>query len=135
MKLQLALALVLCAFLYVFGFVYAENFDLELASLVDRVSKLYSMGVNTTSVVEKLSSAVKAYDSGDFEKAWSLLSEARNMVAELEKGASETYFWLLLLKACIVALLASIPIAVYLLLPRIYLYLWFRAKRKWVVRR
>lgn len=56
------------------------------------------------------------------------------VVEKAVKGAGETYSRLLLLKATTVALLASIPIAVYLLLPRAYLYLWFRVRRKWVVR-
>ena len=134
-RLWLTSMLVLCILLLVpMPADHAEDLDLEVAILVDRASKLHSMGVNTTSVVEKLSSAVEAYEHGDSEKAWALLNEARKIVEELEKGAGGTYSRLLLLKATTVALLASIPIAVYLLLPRAYLYLWFRVRRKWVVR-
>ena len=132
--LWLTSMLVLCILLVPMPAAHAEDLDLEVAILVDRASKLHSMGVNTTSVVEKLSSAVEAYEHGDSEKAWALLNEARKIVEELEKGAGETYSRLLLLKAATVTLLASIPIAVYLLLPRVYLYLWFRVRRRWVVR-
>uniref|UniRef100_A0A7C4FE87 Uncharacterized protein n=1 Tax=Ignisphaera aggregans TaxID=334771 RepID=A0A7C4FE87_9CREN len=135
MRLWLTPVLVLCILLLApMLTARTEDLDLEVAILVDRASKLHSMGVNTTNVVEKLSSAVEAYEHGDFEKAWAHLNEARKIVEELEKGAGEAYSRLLLLKVATVALLASIPIAVYLLLPRAYLYLWFRVRRKWVVR-
>jgi len=117
-----------------FSIVVAEDFDFEVSKLVDRVSGLYLRGVNISSVVEKLDNAVKVYEGGDVEKAWSLLNEVHGMVTELENVADETYFWLMFNRIVTVALLVSIPIAVYFLLPRLYLYLWFRVRRRWVVR-
>jgi len=136
LRLWLTTILVLCIFLLVsmFSIVVAEDFDFEVSKLVDRVSGLYLRGVNISSVVEKLDNAVKVYEGGDVEKAWSLLNEVHGMVTELENVADETYFWLMFNRIVTVALLVSIPIAVYFLLPRLYLYLWFRVRRRWVVR-
>jgi len=60
-RLWLTSMLVLCILLLVpMPAAHAEDLDLEVAILVNRASKLHSMGVNTTSVVKKLSSAIEA---------------------------------------------------------------------------
>ena len=40
---------------------------------------------------------------------------------------------LAVVKAVKVGLLLSIPVLVYLLLPRVYLLLWYRSRRDWMV--
>jgi hypothetical protein len=114
--------------------VQSSDFDSEVGVLVEEAGKLYSKGVDVTMVIEKLNNAIALYESGRVDEAYAALSEARSMIMDLSSVADQVYYYNTLVKAVTVAVLAVIPIAIYLLLPRIYLYVWFKTRRKWIVR-
>jgi hypothetical protein len=51
-------------------------------------------------------------------------------VEKLKNNAPSLILYMNASKALLVALLASMPLIVYILLPRLYLYLWFKTRRK-----
>ena len=128
------IALLLVLALSALPVVQGSDFDSEVGVLVEEAGKLYSKGVDVTMVIEKLDNAIALYESGRVDEAYAALSEARSMIMDLSSVADQVYYYNTLVKAVTVAVLAVIPIAIYLLLPRIYLYVWFKTRRKWIVR-
>jgi hypothetical protein len=114
--------------------VQGSDFDSEVGVLVEEAGRLYSKGVDVAVVIEKLDNAIALYESGRVDEAYAALSEARSMIMDLSSVADRVYYYNTMVKAVTVAVLAVIPIAIYLLLPRIYLYVWFKTRRKWIVR-
>jgi len=115
------------------GMLNATAFDSEVGKLVKELGYLESSGLNVSSLVEELDKAVKLYYSGERSKALRILQSIEASVSKLKPLAREAAARRTMEKAITVAALASAPIAVYLLLPRAYLYLWYRLRRKWIV--
>jgi hypothetical protein len=135
---QLFPALIVVAVLAMMHVVCAhaeQSFDYRVAEAAKRLGELYRKGVNVTDVVRLLDNAVKAFEDGNYSEASRLLNASLNRIAELEAVADRIYMFNLFTKALIIAILAAIPLLIYIFLPRLYLYLWFRSRRRWVVRR
>jgi outer membrane PBP1 activator LpoA protein len=113
----------------------SELDDSVIGSLVNRASELYSKGLDVSSVVEKLNRAIVLYEENRPEEAARLVEEAGSILNDMSRVADRVYYTNMALKAVTVTALASIPILVYFLLPRAYLYLWFKSRRKWLVSR
>lgn len=113
---------------------YSEDFDARIVEYVERIAELEAKHVDARNVVDKLNEAVKAFEQGDHARAGLILSEVDTMLADLEEGSQQAYLLHTASKAASVAVLALIPLLVYTLLPRAYIYLWFKTRRKWVVR-
>lgn len=128
------IALLLVLVLSALPVVQGSDFDSEVGVLVEEAGRLYSKGVDVAVVIEKLDNAIALYESGRVDEAYAALSEARSMIMDLSSVADRVYYYNTMVKAVTVAVLAVIPIAIYLLLPRIYLYVWFKTRRKWIVR-
>lgn len=94
---------------------------------------LHGKGLEVKPVVEALNKAIEAYYKDNVAEANEYLKKARHLVEELKPVAETVYLVNLLTKACTVATLASVPLIVYLVLPRLYLHLWFASHRKWIV--
>lgn len=114
--------------------VQSSDFDSEVGVLVEEAGRLYSKGVDVAVVIEKLDNAIALYENGRVDEAYAALSEARSMIMDLSSVADQVYYYNTMVKAVTVAVLAVIPIAIYFLLPRIYLYVWFKTRRKWIAR-
>ena len=100
------------------------------------VAKLGREGINVTSLVHELSKALKLIDEGSNEsvlKAKAIMDHVKSEVKRLKAEAPRIILMDNLRKYLIVAALACIPIAFYFLLPRAYLLIWFRVRRRWVV--
>ncbi len=100
------------------------------------VAKLGKEGINVTSLVHELSKALKLIDEGSNEsllKAKAIIDHVKSEVRKLKAEAPRIILMDNLRKYLIVAALACIPIAFYFLLPRAYLLVWFRVRRRWVV--
>ena len=100
------------------------------------VAKLGKEGINVTSLVHELSKALKLIDEGSNEsllKAKAIIDHVKSEVRKLKAEAPRIILMDNLRKYLIVAALACIPIAFYFLLPRAYLLVWFRIRRRWVV--
>lgn len=105
----------------------------EVESIMKDLEYLHSRGVDVGPVVDLLNKAVSEYSNGSFEKAYGYIEEARRRVESLKVEAESTYIKIMVVKAVTVASLASIPLLTYFMLPRLYLYLWFKLHRKWIV--
>lgn len=111
------------------------DFVESVVLIVRDLEYLNSRGVDVSSVVVELNRAIEFYSGNNYEEAYSCLNKARSLVEELKYNAESAFMGLLLIKALTVAILGSLPLLVYTLLPRAYLYLWFKFHKKWVVRR
>lgn len=100
------------------------------------VAKLGREGINVTSLVHELGKALKLIDEGSNEsllKAKAIIDHVKSEVRKLKAEAPRIILMDNLRKYLIIAALACIPIAFYFLLPRAYLLIWFRVRRRWVV--
>jgi hypothetical protein len=111
-----------------------SDVDIRIAGILDKAKNLYMKGVNVTDVVKKLDEVVELYERGDIDRARDILNDTEVEVLELEKIADNVYRSIVISKAITIAFLVSIPVAVYYFLPRVYLYIWFKLRRKWLVR-
>jgi hypothetical protein len=111
-----------------------SDVDIHIAGILDKAKNLYMKGVNVTDVVRKLDEVVELYERGDIDRARDILNDTEVEVLELEKIADNVYRSIVISKAITVAFLVSIPVAVYYFLPRVYLYIWFKLRRRWLVR-
>jgi len=109
--------------------------DSEIGDLVERAGDLYSKGLDVNIIIEKLNNAVVLSEQGSIEEAKKVLSEVRSLIVDMNAVADSIYFTNILIKGVTVASLVAIPVLVYTLLPRVYLYLWFKSKKKWLVLR
>ena len=98
------------------------------------VVKLAEKGLDVTHLVEELKKAHYLLLNNETSEASLLLSSIKDEVKKLENNAPSLILYMNASKALLVALLASMPLIVYILLPRLYLYLWFKTRRKWVIK-
>ncbi len=112
-----------------------QTFDREVGSLVQQLEQLYSAGVDVDPLVRDLDRAVKLYENGHRDSAITILKEIRERIELLKSRAPEIALRKRIALGIEVGALASIPLLVYFVLPRIYLLLWYRARRKWLVER
>lgn len=111
-----------------------EDLLREIELIMKDLEYLHSRGVDVGLVIDLLNKAISEYSSGSIEKAREYLEEAKRRVESLKMEAESTYIKIIAIKAVTVASLASIPPLIYFILPRLYLYLWFKLHRKWIVR-
>lgn len=130
--LLIALPMVLKS-IAIHGLVY-EDIYTEFLDLYKRVVELARKGVDVSSVYAKLKEVHELMLQGRLGEAKTLLDSARADVDRLSSKASEAVLMSSVLKGVYIAFLASIPILVYFLLPRVYLYAWYRSRRRWVVK-
>lgn len=130
----IVIALALFAPLHVFAQTQSlEGFDQRVGEVVERLSRLRSMGGNVTSLVEEVNKAIHYAESGDADSANRILDRVEANITSLEPVVEHEYKVHTIEKYGIVAFLLALPIIVYIGLPRLYLALWFRLRRKWIV--
>ena len=113
--------------------VNATAFDVEVGKIVKDLEYLESKGIDVSKLVEQLDRAIKLYENGNRVEAEKILLNISREVVALKSIANDVAIRILITKIATVAALASIPLLVYLLLPRAYLYLWYLSRRRWVV--
>ncbi len=111
-----------------------QDFDSVIAEYIARVRRLEAKNVDTTQVVELINEAVEKYQEEDETRALQILGEVDFLLDSLERSVDQVYYQYVFTKAITVIVLALIPILVYTLLPRVYLYLWFKTRKRWIVR-
>ncbi|MEM0197284.1 MAG: hypothetical protein QXK66_06580 [Sulfolobales archaeon] len=105
----------------------------KFLELYSRTVELSLKGVETGEVEDLLASTIDSIESGDYDRALKLMSEVERHLLVLEREAGFIVLTKNLVKYGTAALLLSIPLLVYLLLPRLYIYLWYETRRNWVV--
>ena len=128
------IALVLLAPLHVLAQTQSlDGFDQRVGEVVDRLSRLRSMGGNVTSLVDEVNRAIQYAESGDMDSASRILDRVEANITSLEPVVEHEYKIHTIEKYGVVAFLLLLPVIVYIGLPRLYLALWFRLRRKWIV--
>lgn len=112
----------------------SESFDQDVGRIVKSLDHLYSKGIDVRKLVEELNKAVKLYYSGHPKEAYRIITDIEEKVRRLNQVANNVWLVKCLIKGLEAAALLSIPIATYFGLPRIYLYLWYRFRKKWLVK-
>ncbi len=112
-----------------------QDVEARVVSLYEEAYKLAKRGIDVEEVVHMLDQALKLARQGDTGEAQRLLEEASRRLDTLSSQADSILLRARLEKYLTVAVLASIPVATYLLLPRLYLRLWYRSRKRWVVER
>lgn len=111
-----------------------ENIPREVEVLMRDLEYLHSKGVNVDEVVDLLNKALDEYGKNNTQRALEYFKEAKQRINSLKAEAQYTYMTVLITKALTVVSLISIPLLLYLLLPKVYLYIWFKLHRNWIVR-
>jgi len=83
--------------------------------------------------VELLDRVLTLLDEGYVSDAVELMNSLNTNLSLLEKEASNIVMFKNLVKYGSAALVLTIPIITYVALPRLYLLLWFKSRRRWVV--
>lgn len=110
-----------------------DEVDRLAGSIVDRLGVLQDRGVNVTVYVDRVNGALREAEAGNYSGA---ILELQKVSAEVDEALASTRGAPLRLaaeRAAEVAALLSLPVLVYLLLPRAYLYLWYLSRREWLV--
>ena len=110
-----------------------DSFDQRVGVVVDRLSRLRSMGANVTGLVDEVNRAIQFAESGDMDSANGILDRVEANITSLEPVVEHEYKIHTIEKYSVVAFLLLLPVIVYIGLPRLYLALWFRLRRKWIV--
>jgi len=104
-----------------------------LADTLRVIEELNSKYVDTSGIVDSIDKLVKACGVGDNATALYLYSNISSTLSKLISSADHIYWANMISRVIISAILLSIPALTYLYLPKIYLYLWFITRRKWLV--
>jgi hypothetical protein len=105
-----------------------------------RLKKLSSEGMNTSEAERFIKNALLLLGKGDLteeEVAWirSNLTAADQEIRRLEGEFQSYMFWKTAGIVVRVTLLLSIPVVTYVFLPRLWAYVWFKTRGKWIVRK
>ena len=135
MRIALCIAILALLLLSTTKVVYAEDpCSLEtLANVMRSLESLSRSYVDTSEAVKYADRLVKLCRQGSYEEASKVFSNLTKVLENLNKSASRRVYEVILYKVSATIFLGSIPIAVYVLLPRAYLWLWYLSRRRWYV--
>ncbi len=114
---------------------FCDPLDDRVSSLLRDLEYLSSRGVDVSNITRSLDEAVKLYEANRTSEAIALLDNISSEVNALKAQAEDVYFRSTVARYATVALILSTPLAAYIAIPRIYIYLWFRLRRGWLVER
>ena len=110
-----------------------EDFDRKVSRVVYRIDEAHRMGANTTIFIDKVNKAISLYRQGRVTQAYEELQAVNKSVLEVLPLARHKYHVRLAEKYVASAIILATPLIVYWGLPRLYLRIWFSARRKWIV--
>ena len=110
-----------------------EELDARVGKLLKDLEELYSKGVGIEGLVKELNKAIDLYYNGSRDEALEVINNIEKEVQALKSVADRVALEKALIKYASVAAALSIPLVVYFALPRLYLYLWYYTRRKWIV--
>lgn len=102
-------------------------------NIYGRVADLALKGINVSRYVVVLNEVLQLLEANKSEEAMKLMSGIEDELKELESRADNIVFARTLSKYATAASILSLPILVYFLLPRLYIYAWFKSRRRWVL--
>jgi len=110
----------------------------EIDSLVSSIMKdleyLKSREVNVSSLIHRVNEDIKGLEKDPGNTTYIKdLENIREEIKALKSDAENIYIINNIIRYSTAVGIGLVPIAVYILLPRIYLYIWYRTRRRWVV--
>lgn len=122
---------------YIIVIAYVHNEDLYYRRFLDsyiEIVKLSQQGVDVSNEVKMLKELHKNLVNGTTENINEMLDKIEADVAKLKQEAPRIILMNNLVKALTIIGMVFIPLFLYILIPRIYLYLWYRARKRWVIK-
>ncbi|MEZ0290293.1 MAG: hypothetical protein ABWJ42_04310 [Sulfolobales archaeon] len=113
---------------------YYSELDYNMSAVIRDLEYLYSRYVDVDPLIRDLNRAISAYESDNYSDYTMILRSVENNISILKSSAERIYFEHMIRVYGIVIGIGLVPLLIYTLLPRAYLYLWYRYRRKWVVR-
>jgi len=120
------------------GVVAKEELWSRIKEIFSVIEEAGSEGMNVTDIINDLNTAIYLLRKGDkdsLERAKVILDKAYARAIEILRELPEYRMNKYLSLYLRIALILSIPIMVYFLLPRLYLELWYRFRKHWVITR
>jgi len=110
----------------------------EIDSLVSTIMKdleyLESREVNVSSLIQRVNEDIKGLEKDPGNATYIKdLESIREEIKALKSDAENIYIINNIIRYSTAVGIGLVPIAVYILLPRIYLYIWYRTRRRWIV--
>lgn len=112
----------------------------RVSEIIVKLEELSRVGMNTSSVENYLNSALRLLSKSelsDIEKNWveNNLTLAEKELEKLWASKSSFQLWKNMHLTITIALLLTIPLATYFFLPKAWAYVWFKTRRKWIVKK
>jgi len=99
-----------------------------------KILEAHRRGIYVDDLVNRAAEALELYEGGNTEEAYEILSNVSSRLDALLAAPSPQPL-LAAVKYVAVAGILSVPIAFYFAFPRLYLRVWFRYRRRWVVKK
>ncbi|MEM1916461.1 MAG: hypothetical protein QXU00_04180 [Ignisphaera sp.] len=106
----------------------------DFLKLYIEVADLARKGIDVSYIVCKLKEVHEAIQNNRTEYAKLLLLNLSIEVEYLRERAPTIVMYKNIAKISMVVAIASIPLILYIVFPRLYIYVWFKARRKWVIK-
>ncbi len=110
-----------------------ESIIKEFKVMVKDLTYLSELGIDTFGLSKELDRALDLIQKGRYSEANTVLLKVKKELESLKSRASHIHLINEVRKYTIVVLIGLAPVLTYFLLPRLYLYLWYRYRRKWLV--
>ncbi|MEM2021645.1 MAG: hypothetical protein QXP80_05420 [Zestosphaera sp.] len=110
-----------------------EDVNERFFSLYSRVVDLSRKGVEVNQYTDPLNEVLRLLEAGDLDDATELMNLIEANLSRLEARADEIVLMKSVTKYSTVAAILAIPLLTYFLLPRAYVYAWFRSRRGWMI--
>ncbi len=105
----------------------------KFLDLYSRIADLALKGINVSQYVTVLKNVLQLLEVNRSEEAMELMTRIEANLSELESKADNIVFSQTVIKYATAAAILSLPALVYLLLPRLYVYVWFKSRKRWVL--
>jgi len=112
---------------------FCDPLDDRVSPIIKDLEYLSSRGVDVSNVTRSLDAAIRLYEANRTSEAMSLLDNVSSGVQSLKATAEEVYLRKAVARYSLAALVLSLPLVAYLAIPRVYVYVWFRLHRGWLV--
>jgi hypothetical protein len=76
---------------------------------------------------------LKACSVGDIESASKLYQDILTELQYVKAISRDIYIRVTIYRIVVGGLILLIPIAIYMFLPKIYLYIWYSTRKKWII--
>jgi len=112
---------------------FCDPLDDRVSPIIKDLEYLSGKGVDVSNLTRSLDAAIRLYEANRTSEAASLLDNISSEVQSLKATAEEVSFRKAAARYSLAALVLSLPLVAYLAIPRVYVYVWFRLHRGWLV--